>query len=117
MDKALSSYKVAHKLAGNDSLNESEEPIARLITKITAVKTPEEAVNDGTALSYAKSQGLCDTYNSLEGSAYTKTVSTRWEETKTRQKRDKEGRLVYDKKGRAVMESYKVEKNDTIKSI
>lgn len=116
MDKALSSYKVAHKLAGNDSLNESEEPIARLITKITAVKTPEEAVNDGTALSYAKSQGLCDTYNSLEGSAYTKTVSTRWEETKTRQKRDKEGRLVYDKKGSVVTEPYKVEHTDgTIK--
>ena len=109
MDKGLASYKVAHKLAGNDSLNETEEPIARLITKITAVKTPEEAVNDGSALLYAKKQGLCNKYDDLKGNAYTKIVPTSWEVpvTKTRYVYDKDGNHVYNSDGSYKVETYK----------
>lgn len=115
MDKALSSYKVAHKLAGNDSLNESEEPIARLITKITAVKTPAEALSDGSALSYARTQGLCDTYDVLKNNAYTKIVPTSWEVTvtKTRYVYDKDGNPVYNQNGTRKVETYKEKETRT----
>ncbi len=106
MDKALASYKIAHKLAGADRLNEAEEPIARLITKITAVKTPQEAVNDGSALRHAVEGGLCDDYTTPGDKAYTKTVATSWEKPVVKCATDEDGNIIYNSNGSCKTKTY-----------
>ena len=56
-DKALNSYKIGVALT-NGFVSQSE-PIDDLLKKISSTKSVEEAIKDGSAISYATSKGLC----------------------------------------------------------
>ena len=88
VDMADSSYRISRSITDNytdeKSYDDGKEPIEKLVNKLTSLKTPEEAVSDGSAIRYAKSKGLCNGYNSYNASKkqYTKEVITTWKEAK-----------------------------------
>ncbi len=94
-DKAVNSYRVGKTLAENRALNPSEEPIDKLLKKVTSVKTPEEAVADGSAVKYAIEQlGLCPGF-SFNGSIGVKTITTTYTVPKTCSGKNKDGDTYY----------------------
>lgn len=82
MDKAKASYQVATYKAKNEPSNDSNEPMAHLITKATSVKTVSEAVNDGGALNEARSKNasICAGFNCAAPNYCTKVVPTSYTE-------------------------------------
>lgn len=98
-DKALASYKISSALTSDADLNKlniENEPIAQLVRKISAVKTVDEAIDDGSAIRYAAAQGMCTDF-SYDGSSdrYIKTMDANWTEQRQRTVMvDKDGTLV-----------------------
>ncbi|MBR5154633.1 MAG: hypothetical protein IKW58_02800 [Alphaproteobacteria bacterium] len=78
MDKAQAAYKIAAYLSSQEQPNDANEPIAKLITKATSVKTVDKAVGDGSALNEARSKNssICSGFNCASPNYCTKTVDT-----------------------------------------
>ena len=113
-DKALASYKIARSESSKDPLKIEQEPVANLVKKISAVKTVDEAIKDGSAIRYAAKQGMCAGYEYAYVNGedkYIDQVTATWTETATSTKwEDKDG----DGKKELVSYEYTVNKSKEI---
>ncbi|MBR5599042.1 MAG: hypothetical protein IKW39_03280 [Alphaproteobacteria bacterium] len=93
-DKALASYMVGVTISNEKSLNQSAEPMENLLQKVTSIKTPDEAVGDGSAVKNAINNGKCPGFT-FNGSIGIKTVTTTYTVPKTCSYTNSEGKITY----------------------